>query len=59
MVRKASTSSSSSTKTIPMDVSMPPPSTGTFGTPKTTWVVGTYHVAIWAHPITVSGPAFP
>jgi hypothetical protein len=33
--------------------------TGTFGTPETTWVVGTYHVAVWAHPITVSGPAFP
>jgi hypothetical protein len=33
--------------------------TGTFGPPETTWVVGTYHVAIWAHPITVSGPAFP
>jgi hypothetical protein len=33
--------------------------TGTFGTPKTTWVIGTYHVAVWAHPITVSGPAFP
>lgn len=32
---------------------------GTFGTPETTWVVGTYHVAVWAHPITVSGPAFP
>jgi hypothetical protein len=32
---------------------------GTFGTPETTWVVGTYHVAIWTHPITVSGPAFP
>ena len=33
--------------------------TGTFGAPKTTFVVGTYHVAIWDHPITVSGPAFP
>jgi hypothetical protein len=32
---------------------------GTFGTPTTTWVVGTYHVAVWAHPITLSGPAFP
>jgi hypothetical protein len=32
---------------------------GTFGTPETTWVVGTYHVVIWAHLISVSGPAFP
>jgi hypothetical protein len=33
--------------------------TGTFGAPTTTFVIGTYHVAIWDHPITVSGPAFP
>jgi hypothetical protein len=32
--------------------------TGTFGAPKTTFTIGAYHVAIWDHPITVSGPAF-
>jgi len=33
--------------------------TGTFGPPETTWVVGTFHVVVWAHPIALSGPAFP
>ncbi len=28
---------------------------GTFGTPTTTFDVGTYHVAVWDHLITVSG----
>jgi hypothetical protein len=32
---------------------------GTFGTPENTFVIGTYHVAVWGHPITVTGPAFP
>jgi hypothetical protein len=32
---------------------------GTFGTPKTTWIIGQYRVVVWSHPITLTGPAFP
>jgi len=32
---------------------------GTFGAPKTTWIIGQYRVVVWSHPITLTGPAFP